>query len=130
MVIEGSEIKAEVNRKKDPGAAFGIFSSRASAATEVQGSPSTSAGRHTSSSFARGHNVSIINDTGSEADQERCTRLASLLIDNISEPSFDPSGFYDKGIDDETMKGAVLVRGLAGYLQRHTRAFRQAGQCQ
>lgn len=115
MVIEGSDIKAEVYRMKDPGAAFGIFS-----VSRFRCNGGARLTEHFCRSayqlqFCKGpYYVSIINDTGSEADQERCTRLASLLIDNISEPSFDPSGFYDKGIDEETMKGAVLVRGPLG----------------
>ncbi len=115
LVIEGSDIKAEVYRMKDAEAAFGIFSvSR----FRCNGGPRLT--EHLCRSayqlqFCKGlYYVSIINDTGSEADQKRSTSLATLMIENISEPSFDPGSFYSEAVDEETMRGAVLVRGPLG----------------
>jgi len=115
MVIDGSDIKTEVYRMKDPDAAFGIFSVsrfRCNGGGKLTEYICRSAYQL---QFCKGpYYVSIINDTGSEADQKNSSSLAALLIDNIHEPSFDPGGFYKDGIDEETMKGAVLVRGPLG----------------
>jgi len=115
MVIDGSDIKAEVYRMKDAEAAFGIFSvSR----FRCNGGPKLT--EHLCRSayqlqFCKGpFYVSIINDTGSEADQKRSSDLATLIIENIAEPPFDPGNFYSDAVDEETMRGAVLVRGPLG----------------
>lgn len=115
MEVDGNALKLEVYRMKDPEAAFGIFSvSR----FRCNGGPQLT--KHFCRSayqlqFCKGsYYVSIINDTGSEADQKRSAALATLLIENISEPAFNPAVFYAEDIDDETMRGAVLVRGPLG----------------
>lgn len=115
MVIEGSDIKAEVYRMKDPEAAFGIFS-----VSRFRCNGGVKLTEHLCRSayqlqFCKGpYYVSIINDTGSEADQKRSADLATLMIGNIAEPPFDAGGFYADAVDEETMRGAVLVRGPLG----------------
>ncbi len=115
LVIDGSDIKAEVYRMKDPEAAFGIFS-----VSRFRCNSGAKLTEHLCRSayqlqFCKGpFYVSIINDTGSEADQKRSADLATLMIGNIPEPSFDPRGFYPDAIDEETMRSAVLVRGPLG----------------
>jgi hypothetical protein len=115
MVIDGRDIKAEVYHMKDPGAAFGIFS-----VSRFRCNSGRKLTEHICRSayqiqFCKGpYYVSIINDTGSETDQKRSEELASLLIDNISEPSFEPAIYYSEGVDEESMRGAVLVRGPLG----------------
>ncbi len=115
MEVDGSDIKLEVYRMKDPEAAFGIFSVsrfRCNGGARLTDHICRSAYQL---QFCKGpYYVSIINDTGSEADQQRSADLAAILVENISEPSFDPAEFYAEGIDDETMRGAVLVRGPLG----------------
>lgn len=115
LLIDGSDIRAEIYRMKDPEAAFGIFS-----VSRFRCNSGTKLTEHLCRSayqlqFCKGpFYVSIVNDTGSEADQKRSADLATLIIANIHEPSFDPGGFYPEAIDEETMRGAVLVRGPLG----------------
>lgn len=115
MEVDGSDIKLEVYRMKDPEAAFGIFSVsrfRCNAGARLTEHICRSAYQL---QFCKGpYYVSIINDTGSEADQKRSADIAAILVENISEPSFTPAEFYSESIDEETMKGAVLVRGPLG----------------
>jgi len=115
MKVEGNDLKLEVYRMKDPEAAFGIFSVsrfRCNGGAQLTEHFCRSAYQL---QFCKGpYYISIINDTGSEADQGRSASLAALLIENITEPSFDPTEFYADGIDRETMRGAVLVRGPLG----------------
>jgi hypothetical protein len=113
--LDGSDIKLEVYRMKDPEAAFGIFS-----VSRFRCNGGARLTEHLCRSayqlqFCKGpYYVSIINDTGSEADQKRSADLAVILLENIAEPSFSPAEFYEEGIDEETMRGAVLVRGPLG----------------
>jgi len=58
--------------------------------------------------------VSIINDTGTDSEQKTANEIAVHLIRNISDPPFNPVQFYEGGLDDETMKSAVLIRGPLG----------------
>ncbi len=115
MEVDGSDIKLEVYRMKDPEAAFGIFS-----VSRFRCNGGARLTEHICRSayqlqFCKGpYYVSIINDTGSEADQKRSADLATILVANIAEPSFDPAEFYAESIDEETMRGAVLVRGPLG----------------
>ena len=115
LVIEGNDIKAEVYRMKDPEAAFGIFS-----VSRFRCNGGAKLTEHICRSayqlqFCKGpYYVSIINDTGSADDQKLSGDLARLLIDNIAEPPFDPGSFYTGVLDEETMRGAVLVRGPLG----------------
>lgn len=115
LVIDGSDIKAEVYRMKDAEAAFGIFSVsrfRCNAGPKLTEHLCRSAYQL---QFCKGpYYVSIINDTGSEADQKRSADLAALMIENIAEPPFNPGSFYTEAVDEETMRGAVLVRGPLG----------------
>jgi hypothetical protein len=115
LVSDGRDIKVEAYRMKDPEAAFGIFSvSR----FRCNGGPRLT--QHICRSayqvqFAKGpYYVSIVNDTGTEADQKKSAEIASFIIGQIPDPSFDPCYFYTDGVDEETMKGAVLVRGPLG----------------
>lgn len=115
MVVDGSDIKLEVYRMKDPEAAFGIFSVSRFRCNAGQKSTEHICRSAYQFQFYKGpYYVSIINDTGSEADQQRSAALAGLLIENIIEPSFDPGRYFAEGIDEETMRGAVLVRGPLG----------------
>lgn len=115
LVIEGSDIKAEVYRMKDQDAAFGIFSVsrfRCNGGAKLTEYICRSAYQL---QFCKGpYYVSIINDTGSADDQRRSGDLARLIIDNIEEPPFDPGSFYSVAPDEDTMRGAVLVRGPLG----------------
>ena len=115
LVCEGRDLKVEIYRMKDPEAAFGIFSvSR----FRCNGGPALT--EHLCRSayqlqFCRGpFYVSIINDTGTKEDQETADAIAAALLDHIAEASFDPTLFFEEPIDDETMRGAVLVRGPLG----------------
>jgi len=115
LVIDGSDIKAEVYRMKDAEAAFGIFS-----VSRFRCNGGEKLTEHLCRSayqlqFCKGpFYVSIINDTGSEADQKRSADLATLIIENIPDPPFDPGSFYREAVDEETMRGAVLIRGPLG----------------
>jgi len=115
LVCDGRDIKIETYRMKDPEAAFGIFSVsrfRCNGGARLTEYICRSAYQL---QFAKGpYYVSIINDTGSEADQKKAGEIASLIIDQIPDPSFDPGRFFTDGVDEETMKGAVLVRGPLG----------------
>ncbi len=115
LVSEGRDIKVEAYRMKDPEAAFGIFSvSR----FRCNGGPRLT--QHLCRSayqvqFAKGpYYVSIVNDTGAEADQRKSGEIAAFIIDHIPDSPFDPCYFYTDGVDEETMRGAVLVRGPLG----------------
>ncbi|MRR23306.1 hypothetical protein EG830_10050, partial [bacterium] len=115
LIIDGSDIKAEVYRMKDAEAAFGIFSVSRFRCNGGQKLTEHLCRSAYQLQFCKGpYYVSIINDTGSEADQKRSADLAALLIENIAEPSFDPGSFYSEAVDEETMRGAVLVRGPLG----------------
>jgi len=115
MEVDGSDIKLEVYRMKDAEAAFGIFQCHGFAATVGRGLLNIYAGLATTTAVFQGSILcQHINDTGSEADQKRSADLAGILVENIMEPSFDPAEFYAEGIDEETMRGAVLVRGPLG----------------
>lgn len=115
MVVDGSDIKLEVYRMKNPEAAFGIFSvSRFRCNTGEKITEHICRSAYQLQLCKGPYYISIINDTGSEADQQRSSALAGLLIENIVEPSFDPGRYYAEGVDEETMRGAVLVRGPLG----------------
>ena len=115
LVCEGRDIKIESYRMKDPEAAFGIFSVsrfRCNAGARLTEHLCRSAYQL---QFAKGpYYVSIINDTGSEADQARSAEIASFMIEQIPDPPFDPGYFFAEGVDQEVMRGAVLVRGPLG----------------
>ncbi|MBK7731245.1 MAG: hypothetical protein IPI37_00265 [Bacteroidales bacterium] len=93
LVIEGSDIRAEVYRMKDHEAAFAYSPSHVSAATEVPRLTEHLCRSAYQSQFCKGPAVSIINDTGSDDDQKRPADLAKADDGNIVEPSFDPSQF-------------------------------------
>lgn len=115
LVCEGRDIKVEAYRMKDPEAAFGIFS-----VSRFRCNGGTRLTEHLCRSayqvqFSKGpYYVSIINDTGSEADQGKSGEIAALIIDRITDPPFDPGCFFSEGVDLEEMRGAVLVRGPLG----------------
>jgi hypothetical protein len=115
LVCDGRDIKIETYRMKDPGAAFGIFSVsrfRCNGGARLTAHICRSAYQL---QFAKGpYYVSIINDTGSEADQKKAGEIAASVIEQIPDPPFDPGSFFADGVDEETMKGAVLVRGPLG----------------
>jgi hypothetical protein len=115
LVRNGRDIKVEIYRMKDPEAAFGIFSvSR----FRCNGGPRLT--EHLCRSayqlqLCKGpFYVSIINDTGTKEDQETADEIATGILANIPEASFDPTLFFEEPVDDETMRGAVLVRGPLG----------------
>jgi hypothetical protein len=115
LVRNGRDIKIEIYRMKDPEAAFGIFSvSR----FRCNGGPGLT--KHLCRSayqlqFCKGpFYVSIINDTGTKEDQETADEIATAVLDQIAEASFNPKQFFEEPVDDETMRGAVLVRGPLG----------------
>ncbi len=111
----GKDIKIEFYRMLDAEAAFGIFSvSR----FRCNGGPKLTVHQCRSAyqlQFCKGgYYVSIINDTGSDAEQKTANEIAGHLIRNIADPPFDPVRFFEEGLDDETMKSAVLIRGPLG----------------
>jgi hypothetical protein len=115
LVRNGSDIKVEIYRMKDPEAAFGIFSvSR----FRCNGGPGLT--EHLCRSayqlqFCKGPFYgSIINDTGTMEDQQTADEIATGILAGITEESFDPTLFFEEPPDDETMRGAVLVRGPLG----------------
>jgi len=115
LVRNGRDIKVEIYRMKDTEAAFGIFSvSR----FRCNGGPGLT--EHLCRSayqlqFCKGpFYVSIINDTGTMEDQETADEIATGILANITEASFDPTLFFEGPVDDEAMRGAVLVRGPLG----------------
>ncbi len=115
LVRNGRDIKVEICRMKDPEAAFGIFSvSR----FRCNGGPGLTEYLCRSAyqlQFCKGpFYVSIINDTGTLEDQETADEIATGILANITEASFDPTMFFEERIDDEAMRGAVLVRGPLG----------------
>ncbi len=100
---------------RDADAAFGIFSvSR----FRCNGGPKLTVHQCRSAyqlQFCKGrYYVSIINDTGSDAEQKTANEIAGHLLMNIADPTFDPVRFFEGGLDDETMKSAVLIRGPLG----------------
>jgi hypothetical protein len=115
-IVSGEkDIKVESYRMKDDEAAFGIFSvSR----FRCNGGPKLT--EHLCRSayqlqFCKGkYYVSIINDTGTDAEQKTANEIAAFLLKSISDPSFDPGRFFEGGLDAETMKSAVLIRGPLG----------------
>ncbi len=115
LVYEGRDFKVETYRMKDPEAAFGIFSVsrfRCSGGAKLTSYICRSAYQL---QFSMGpYYVSIINDTGSEADQKTSGEIAANMIEKITEPPFDPTCFFVEGVDEETMRGAVLVKGPLG----------------
>lgn len=115
LVRNDRDFKVEIYRMKDTEAAFGIFSvSR----FRCNGGPNLT--EHFCRSayqlqFCKGpFYVSIINDTGTAEDQETADEIATGILAAISDASFDPAIFFEGPLDDETMRGAVLVRGPLG----------------
>jgi hypothetical protein len=115
VVSGGKDIKIEFYCMSDAEAAFGIFSvSR----FRCNGGPKLTDHQCRSAyqlQFCKGRNyVSIISDTGSDTEQKTANEIAAYLIRNIADPPFDPVHFFEGGLDDETMKSAVLIRGPLG----------------
>ena len=115
VVSGGKDIKIEFYSMSDAEAAFGIFSvSR----FRCNGGPKLTDHQCRSAyqlQFCKGrYYVSIINDTGTDAEQKTANEMAAHMIRNISDPSFDPGRFFEGGLDVETMKSAVLIRGPLG----------------
>jgi hypothetical protein len=115
LAYEGRELKVEIYRMKDPEAAFGIFS-----VSRFRCNGGEKLTEHICRSayqlqFCKGpYYVSIINDTGSDADQHVSAEIARNIIGHISDAGFDPGAFFPFAVDEETMKSAVLVRGPLG----------------
>ena len=115
LAVDGRELKVDIYRMKDPEAAFGIFS-----VSRFRCNGGEKLTEHICRSayqlqFCKGpFYVSIINDTGSEADQHVSGEIARNMIGNISDAGFDSGGFFPFAVDEETMKSAVLVRGPLG----------------
>lgn len=115
ITSEGKDIKIEFYCMSDTEAAFGIFSvSR----FRCNGGPKLTDHQCRSAyqlQFCKGrYYVSIISDTGSDTEQKTANEIAAYLIRNIADPPFDPVRFFEGGLDDETMKSAVLIRGPLG----------------
>ena len=115
VVSGGKDIKIEFYCMRDTEAAFGIFSvSR----FRCNGGPRLTDHQCRSAyqlQFCKGrYYVSIINDTGTEGEQKTANEIAAYMIRSVADPSFDPVLFFDGGLDDDTMKGAVLIRGPLG----------------
>ncbi|MDZ7635297.1 MAG: DUF6599 family protein [Bacteroidales bacterium] len=115
LVCEGRDIKVEAYRMKDPEAAFGIFSVSRFRCNGGAGLTDYICRSAYQLQFSKGpYYVSIINDTGAESDQKKSAEIATFIIEQIPDPTFDPASFFMEGVDRETMKGAVLVRGPLG----------------
>lgn len=115
LVCEGRDIKVEAYRMKDPEAAFGIFSVSRFRCNGGAGMTEYICRSAYQLQFSKGpFYVSIINDTGVESDQKKSAEIAAFIIEQIPDPPFDPGSFFSEGVDRETMKGAVLVRGPLG----------------
>jgi hypothetical protein len=115
LVSGGTDIKVEFYRMKDAEAAFGIFSvSR----FRCNGGPKLTEHLCWSAyqlQFCKGrYYVSIINGSGTDAEQKTANEIAAYLISSITDTPFDPGHFFEGGLDDETMKSAVLIRGPLG----------------
>ena len=115
VVSGGKDIKIEFYCMSDAEAAFGIFSvSR----FRCNGGPRLTEHQCRSAyqlQLCKGRNyISIINDTGTDAEQKTANEIAANLIRNLADPPFDPVLFFEGGTDDETMKSAVLIRGPLG----------------
>ena len=111
----GSDISVEIYRMKDDEAAFGIFSvSR----FRCNGGPKLTDHMCRSAyqlQFCKGpFYVSIINDTGNEADIRLSNEITGYLLERIADPPFSPDTFFATGVNEEVMKSAVLVRGPLG----------------
>lgn len=115
LLADGRDIKVEIFRMKDTEAAFGIFSVsrfRCNGGARLTDHMCRSAYQM---QFCKGpYYVSIINDTGSEADLRVTNDITLYLLERITDPSFSPEKFFANGVDVETMKSAVLVRGPLG----------------
>jgi hypothetical protein len=111
----GNDIKIESYRMKDDEAAFGIFSvSR----FRCNGGPKLTDHQCRSAyqlQLCKGrYYISIINDTGTDAEQKTANEIAVYMTRYITDPPFDPVNFFEGRLDDETMKSAVLIRGPLG----------------
>jgi hypothetical protein len=115
LVSGGKDIKVEFYRMKDADAAFGIFSVsrfRCNGGSRLTDHICRSAYQL---QFCKGcYYVSIINDTGTEAEQKTANEIASLLLKRLTDPPFDTGRFFERGVEAETMKSAVLIRGPLG----------------
>jgi hypothetical protein len=115
VVSGGKDIRIEFYCMRDAEAAFGIFSvSR----FRCNGGPKLTDHQCRSAyqlQLCKGrYYVSIINDSGTDAEQKTANEIAGYLIRNIADPPFDPVLFFEGGLDNETMKSAVLIRGPLG----------------
>jgi hypothetical protein len=115
LAYESRELNVEIYRMKDTEAAFGIFS-----VSRFRCNGGEKLTEHICRSayqlqFCKGpFYVSIINDTGSDADQHVSGEIARNIIGHIPDAGFDPGAFFPFAVDEETMKSAVLVRGPLG----------------
>jgi hypothetical protein len=115
IVSEGRDMKIEFYRMKDAEAAFGIFSVsrfRCNGGARLTDHMCRSAYQL---QFCKGcYYVSIINDKGTEAEQKTANEITAFLLGRITDPPFTPDRFFEGGLDTETMKSAVLIRGPLG----------------
>jgi len=115
IVSEGRDMKIEFYRMKDAEAAFGIFSVsrfRCNGGARLTDHMCRSAYQL---QFCKGcYYVSIINDKGTEAEQKTANEITAFLLGRITDPPFSPERFFEGGLDTETMKSAVLIRGPLG----------------
>ncbi len=115
LISEGRDIKVESYRMKDAEAAFGIFSVsrfRCNGGARLTDHICRSAYQL---QFCKGcFYVNIINDKGTEAEQKAANEITAFLVEHIVDPPFNPDRFFVGGLDMETMKSAVLIRGPLG----------------
>jgi hypothetical protein len=115
IASDGRDMKIELYRMKDAEAAFGIFSVsrfRCNGGARLTDHMCRSAYQL---QFCKGcYYVSIINDKGTEAEQKTANEITAFLLERITDPPFSPDRFFGGGLDAETMKSAVLIRGPLG----------------
>ncbi len=113
----GKDIKIEFYCMSDAEAAFGIFSvSR----FRCNGGPKLTDHQCRSAyqlQFCKGrYYVSIINDTGTDAEQKTANEIAAYLIRIIADPPFDPVRFFEGGLDDGDDEECGAHQGTSWHL--------------
>lgn len=112
---EGKDLKIEIYRMTDAEAAFGIFSvSRYHCNGGVNLTRYYCRSTYQLQFCKERYYVSIINNTGSAAEQVLSNNIAGKILSQISGESFDPFLFFPEGVTDEQVRSAVLVRGRLG----------------
>jgi len=111
----GHDIKVEVFRMSDPDAAFGIYSVSHFKCSDSVGLTDYYCASAYQVQFCKGlFYISIINSTGTEAEQKLSESIASLLIERISGQSFNPAVYITDDLSEAEVKAALFVRGSLG----------------